>query len=189
MKNQFSVTISMQSQATVFFPKTDHLPYFVSLDYVNIKLKNVTKCIQVKQQNASNLNNFKAELSRTNLMTNFDLSVDADPNQNYDILEHTITSAINKHLHTKTIKYNKHKHKKSNCITQGIIKSIKYRDMLYRKLKKTNPYCHQHETMVINLHTYNNILKRSIRKAKADYYYSRFEKYKNDMRKTWVTIK
>ena len=43
--------------------------------------------------------------------------------------------------------------------------------------------------MVINLHTYNNILKRSIRKAKADYYYSRFEKYKNDTRNTWVTIK
>ena len=58
--------------------------------------------------------------------------------------------------------------------------------MLYRKLKETNPHC---ETMVINLHTYNNILKRSIRKAKADYYYSRFEKYKNDMRNTWVTIK
>ena len=43
--------------------------------------------------------------------------------------------------------------------------------------------------MVINLHTYNNILKHSIRKAKANYYYSRFEKYKNDMRNTWVTIK
>ena len=90
---------------------SDHLPYFVSLDYVNIKLKNVTKFIQVKQQNASNLNNFKAELSRTNLLTNFDLSIDADPNRNYDILEHTITSAINKHHPTKTIKFNKHKHK------------------------------------------------------------------------------
>ena len=148
-----------------------------------------TQFIQVKQQNASNLNNFKAELSRTNLLTNFDLSIDADPNRNYDILEHTITSAINKHLPTKTVKFNKHKHKKSNWITQGIIKSIKYRDMLYRKLKETNPHSQQHETMVINLHTYNNILKRSIRKAKADYYYSRFEKYKNDMRNTWVTIK
>ena len=121
-KNQFSVTISMQSQAS-FSPKitlptrfsnmngtlidnflykishrllktsagiilsriSDHLPYFVLLDYVNIKLKNITKFIQVKQQNASNLNNFKAELSRTNLLTNFDLSIDADPNRNYDI--------------------------------------------------------------------------------------------------------
>ena len=42
---------------------------------------------------------------------------------------------------------------------------------------------------MINLHTYNTILKHSIRKAKADYYYSRFEKYKNNMRNTWVTIK
>ena len=168
---------------------SDHLPYFVSLDYVNIKFKKITKFIQVKQQNAYNLNNFKAELSCTNVLTNFDLSIDADPNRNYDILEHTITSAITKHLPTKTVKFNRHKYKKSNWITQGIIKSIKYRDMLYRKLKETNPYCQQHETMVINLHTYNNILKRSIRKAKADYYYSRFEKYKNDMRNTWVTIK
>ena len=85
---------------------SDHLPYFVSLDYVNIKLKNITKFIQVKQQNASNLNNFKAELSRTNVLTNFDLSIDADPNRNYDILEHTITSAINKNLPTKTITFN-----------------------------------------------------------------------------------
>ena len=67
----------------------------------------------------SNLNNFKAELSRTDLLTYFDLSIDADPNRNYDILEHTITSEINKHLPT-----NKHKHKNANWITQGIIKSI-----------------------------------------------------------------
>ena len=89
-----------------------------------------------------------------------------------------------KHLPTKTIKCNKHKHKHSNWITKGIIKSIKYTDTLYRILKKTNPYCQQHEVMVINLHNYNNILKHSIRKAKANYYYSRFEKYNNDTRNT-----
>ena len=48
---------------------SDHLPYFVSLDYVNIKLKNVTKCIQVKQQSASDLTNLKAEIARANLIT------------------------------------------------------------------------------------------------------------------------
>ena len=60
------------------------------------------------------------------ILTNFDRSIDADPNRNYDILEHTITSAINKHIPTKTIKYNKHKHNKSNWIHKGTIKSIKY---------------------------------------------------------------
>ena len=128
------------------------------------------------KQNASNLNNFNEEISCTDLLTNFDLSIDADPNRNNDILEHIIMSAINKHLPTKTITFNKHKHKHSNWITNGIIKSIKYRDTLYRQLKKTNPYCQQHEVMVINLHNYNNILKHRIRKAKANYYYARFEK-------------
>ena len=132
---------------------SDRIPCFVSLDYVNIKLKNITKCIQVKQQNASNLNNFKEEIPRTNRLTNFNLSIDADPNRNYDILEHTIMSAINEHLPNKTVKFNKHKHKNSNWITKGIIKSIKYRDTLYRTLKKTNPYSQQPEVMVINLHT------------------------------------
>ena len=56
----------LKTSASIILSRiSDHLPYFVSLDYVNIKLKNVTKFIQVKQQNASNLNNFKAELSRT----------------------------------------------------------------------------------------------------------------------------
>ena len=81
----------------------------------------------------------KAEISGTNLLTNFDLTIDSDHNRNYDTLEHSITSAINKHLPTKTIKFTKHKHKNLNWITKGIIKSIKYRDTLYRKLKKTNP--------------------------------------------------
>jgi hypothetical protein len=39
-----------------------------------------------------------------------------------------------------------------------------------------------------NLQTYNRILKRSIREAKAKYYYTKFEKSKNDSKKTWSTI-
>ena len=164
--NFLSHRLLKTSAGIILSRSSDHLPYFVSMDHVNIKLKNITKFIQVKQQNASNLNNFKEEISRTNLLTDFDLSIDADPNRNYDILEHTITSAINEHLPTKHIQFNKHKHKNSNWITKGIIKSIKYRDTLYRKLEKTNPYCQQHEVMMINLHTYNNILKTVFVKRK-----------------------
>ena len=35
------------------------------------------------------------------------------------------------------VKFKKYKHKKCNWITKGIIKSIKYRDNLYKKLKLT----------------------------------------------------
>ncbi len=40
---------------------------------------------------------------------------------------------------TKFVKYNKRKHKRSKWITSRIIKSIQYRDNLYKKLKTTNP--------------------------------------------------
>ena len=52
--------------------------------------------MQVKQQQ------FKAEISWTNLLTNVYRYIDADLNRNQDILMHTITFAINKQLSTKT---------------------------------------------------------------------------------------
>ncbi len=41
----------------------------------------------------------------------------------------------NKHMPSKLVKYRKYKHKKSKWITQGIIKSIHYRDNLYKNTK------------------------------------------------------
>ena len=39
-----------------------------------------------------------------------------------------------------------------------------------------------------NLSTYNTILKKIIRRAKAAYYESTFNLHKHDTRKTWTTI-
>ena len=64
------------------------------------------------------------------------------------------------------VKFNKYKHKKSKWITYGILKSIRFRDNLYTKLKLTNPVLREYEILYINLQTYNTILKRSIRVAK-----------------------
>ncbi len=66
---------------------------------------------------------------------------------------------------SKFVKYDKYKHKKSKWITSGIIKSIKYRDNLYKELKATNPNSIQFGIHKANLDTYNNILKKSIRLA------------------------
>ncbi len=48
------------------------------------------------------------------------------------------------HMPSKTIKFNKRKHKKSKWITFGIIKSISYRDDMYKKLKMTDPESEQY---------------------------------------------
>ena len=46
----------------------------------------------------------------------------------------------------------------------------------------------EYEVRSNNLKTFNKILKNSIRVAKKDFFKSRFERYKNDIKKTWITI-
>ena len=130
---------------------SDHLPYFISMNNVNIKHNNTKRIIKIKQQNESNVATFKADISHANFDSKLDLRINADPNVNYDILELIITDAANEHLPTKTIIVNKHKHTESNWITYGIIKSIKFRDRLYMKLKKTATNTVSHDTVSTNL--------------------------------------
>ena len=90
---------------------------------------------------------------------------------------------------TKKVKINKHKHKKSKWITQGIIRSITFRDKLYLKMKLSPKDTPEYIAIKINLKTYNNILKRNIRQAKILYYQHQFDQYKNNIKKIWGVIK
>ena len=85
----------------------------------------------------------------------------------------------------KHVKYKKYKHKKTDWITSGIIRSIKFRDKLYQRLRNTSTSETLYHTLKINLKTYNRILKQSIRRAKIEYYNSRFKKYKDSSKNTW----
>ena len=48
-------------------------------------------------------------------------------------------------------------------MTQGIIRSITFRDRLYLKMKLSPKDTAEHTAVKINLKTYNHILKRNIR--------------------------
>ena len=113
----------------------------------------------------------------------------ADPTKNLNILNNVISQAKNKHLPYRKVKFNKHKHKNSKWITKGIVRSISFRDKLYLKLKRTPVDSERHSILKLNLKTYQSILKRLIRDAKKQYYQKQFEKYKNDLKNTWGTIK
>ena len=65
----------------------------------------------------------------------FDLNGKANPNYNYNILENILTTALNKNIPIIKSKVHKYKHKIASWITQGIFKSIKFRDKLYRNMK------------------------------------------------------
>ncbi len=88
----------------------------------------------------------------------------------------------------KLVKFDKYKHKRTTWITSGIIKSIQYRDNLYKKLEMTHHCSTQFAIYKVNIDTHNNILKRSIRLAKQNYHLTIFTKFKNDIGGTWKAI-
>ena len=82
-----------------------------------------------------------------------DQNLQANPNSNYNILGDYITKVINTHFPIRRVIYNKHKHKKCLWITHDIIKSIKFRDNMYRQLKGTPPDSDLFKNLKININT------------------------------------
>ena len=129
------------------------------------------------------------KLNRKNCKTNLVKAIiSADINLNYGIINDEILRANNKHMPCKLVKFNKYKHKKSSWITQGLFKSIRYRDKLYKQMRLSNPSSPHYKKLSTNLKTYNLILKKSIISAKQICYESCFNRYGNDIRSTWKTI-
>ena len=85
------------------------------------------------------MTNVKYEIRSDVLYNKLNKCLNADTNINYEIIHDEIARAKNKCMPSKIVKFNKYKHKKSSWITQGLQKSIRYRDQLYNKLKLTNP--------------------------------------------------
>ena len=167
---------------------SDHQPYFVAFQCFDRNMKNPRYVKTMKMISDAQMS-FKCELAQTCCLSKFNTGNYDNPNSNYNILDSILKTAMEKHMPIRYVKYNKHRHKKSNWITQGIIRSIKFRDTLYKRYRATSTDDPLHNTLKINLHTYNRILKQIIRKAKTSYYQSCFEKYKNDTKNTWKTIK
>ena len=123
---------------------------------------------------------------RINLVTNTDNSF--DESDNYKGLVKSIGDAQKKQIDSKRFKYNKYRHKKCKWITFGLLKSIEFRDNLYRELKKTPIDRDDYRNKKINLRTYNRIINRSKTYLKKRYYAEKFHQLKNNIKLTWRLI-
>ena len=146
------------------------------------------KYVKINIVSTEAMQNVRHEIKSEEIYNKFNKKPTADPNSNYNTLCNEILRSKNKHMPSKWVKFNKYKHKMSSWITQGLLKSIKYRDNLYKRLKLTDPNSANCDTININLKTYNGILKTSIRAAKQIYFKLCFKRFKNDIRNTWKTI-
>ena len=166
---------------------SDHLPYFISLDYVSCN-RYVSKFIKTQCSSPRQFENFRNDLGSTEARNKIKNVLKNDPHESCATFTNIISHYIDKHFPTKYVRFNKYKHRKSNWITSAILKSISCKDKLYIKLKSLPHDSPHYETSLINFKTYNKILKRAIQQAKKNYYDSCFQKFKTDMRKTWSTI-
>jgi exonuclease III len=116
------------------------------------------------------------------------LSEEQDVNANCSNFVNILKQAVDKFTTISKCRVNKYKHKMSPWITYGIMRSIRSRDRLYKKLKKSKPGSYEYEAMNSNLKTYNQILQKTIREARRLFYHGEFKECKNDVRKTWKTI-
>ena len=176
------------SSSIIMSKISDHFPCLVKLEILNDKPKR-PKYIQKRVISEAATPNFREELGSSDISSHLNANLMTDPNPECDIFERIAFSAYEKHFPNKRVKVNKHKHKLSPWITTGLIKSIEFRDKLYKRLKSCPQDSHEHNRMEYNLKTYNGYLKQCIRTAKREYYVHEFTKYKNDIRKTWDTLK
>ena len=165
---------------------SDHYPYFVSIrgenrPSVERKVKFVRKEIHSQAAYEGSLNDLRS--SNATLALNQDPY--ADPNKNYEILHNHIVATKNKHIPTTYVKFNKHGHKGNKWITKGFMRSIKYKDKLYRDLQRTTDSSPNYDELKRKLNLYSKLLKTTIREAKTQYYTKQFQNYQSDIRKTW----
>ena len=168
---------------------SDHCPVFISFNSTHESRKNKpTKYIRKRVNNREAYESLLADLSGSNIMSELNPDPFSNPNENYDNFHDHLTKLKDKHLPYKFIKFNKYKHKGSNWITRGVLNSIKYRDGIYKNLRKTNKSTTRYQELKQQLRVYNTILKKTIREAKFSYYNRQFEINKSNMKKTWSTI-
>ena len=109
---------------------SDHYPYFLGIDNLNIKPMKPPRRVKQKIDNARAMENIRDDMLDSNITKNLNRDLFADPNENYNILHCHLKSLKDEHMPEKYGKFNKHRHKKAYWISYGILRSINFRDNL-----------------------------------------------------------
>ena len=187
--NIFSNEICSNDASGIFVNHiSDHQTIFT---ITSTKLKNgmEQQYVSIETKDDVSLNNFITEVRNMNISEILNGNINANPTENYELFSKLVQEAKSKHLPIKRIKFNKYKHKKCRWITNGILKSIKTKDIIFKMLKQANPAnVEAFEILKTRFNRFHNILRQSIKEAQHIYYLRSFEKFKHDIKQTWSII-
>ena len=184
---RYSKHESRNNSGILLKKNSDHLPCFSTINIEN-KPTCPPKYIKIRDIGPDAMEAFRTEVIKEIEQKNFTSDLLCDPNINYTTLERIIMSAHEKCFPVKEVKFNKYKHKSAPWITQEILQSIKFRDELYVKWKKTDPSSAEYYLLENSFRSFCGILQKDIRRAKSQYYHRKFENYKSDIKNTWKQI-
>ena len=139
---------------------SDHLPCFTTLNFNN-KPVIQPKYIKIRDTGPQSMEDFRSEITKNIEKTAFNSDLMDDPNNNYRILENIIKSAHDKYFPLKEVRFNKYKHKIAPWITYGILNSMKFRDKLYVKWKKSDPATLNYQLQENSFKSYCSILQKN----------------------------
>ena len=120
-----------------------------------------------------------------NVASLLDIRADAEPNNNYPILENSLKTAMDNSFTVKRVIINFHRKKRkiTPWITFDIIRAINERNKLYRKLNRTNVNNQNYHDRKVNFNAYKTTLRKTITAATKLYETNLFACHKNDLKK------
>ena len=166
---------------------SDHFMCFICLDKRPTPVT-MPKHVNFQVSDIQSINKFKSAMNNIDFLSMINTDLNTNPNVTYNVIHNCISQCLEKYLPHKSVKFNKYKHKLNPWISNGILKSLKTRDTMYKDLKRTPPDSPEYDSKNTNLKTFNKIITKSIRIAKFSYFKNMFDKYKQDSRKTWKLI-
>ena len=174
--------VTAQSMPGILIDDTsDHFPVFhcLELNKSNDRTPNSSKqhSLNFSKKNLEKLNQHLSEIEWTELLS------DLDPSSAATRLNSIISKAINATCSSRMIrKGGKNNVPNQPWFTSGLKVSCNRKKSLYKKtLKNSNrlPYYRK----------YRNVYNRLIKLAKANYYSNKLSDVKNNIKKTWITLK
>ena len=106
---------------------------------------------EVQNINSASIINFKNSVGNSDLFSQFDLSLDANPNDNYNILSSILQQAKNRHIPKKIQRLNRRKHCMEPWMNRELLTLINKKNDKYRDWKSTNNDVEYEETVFICL--------------------------------------
>ncbi len=179
--NIFTNSRCDQTSGIIMTDLSDHFPIFVSTDLDVPKKAKVNDHVYVRQCTSQNIEIFKKELSDVNWNEECNCG---NANEAYSRFINKFNTIFDKCVPLKKKTSGKRNIKpKSPWITFGLLKSIRRKDVLYKKsLRKPS------DTNIAKYKQYRNKLNSLLRTAKRNYYSELLEDEKNNMRNTWKII-